>query len=240
MIRKLMTMSLLFVLSVVIAKSQTLDQILTKHYEARGGLKNIKAIQTSEFHGKMSIGEKEFPLVIYRKRTGEFRSEISMDGKSVIQVYDGKNGWQINPRRRSSDPQEITGKQLQDLTEQADIDGILVDWKEKGYKLKLIGKEKVDDKDAFHIEVTRKDTTTQHMYIDAKSYLLIQQMEMMRVRRSEINVITKFSDFRKVENIVIPFVQTVAGSMGQHIKFEKIFLNKPISDSLFMKPEVVE
>ena len=238
MSRRMIFVFVSLVLSFVLVHGQSLDEILKKHYEARGGLKNIRAIRTAEFKGKMSMMGKDFPMTIYRKRAGGFRSEFSMGDKSVLQVYDGKSGWQINPMMGSKEPAEITGNGLRDVQEQADIDGILIDWKEKGYKLSLVGKEKLNDKDAFNLKIIRKDSTEQEMFIDSKTYLKVRQSEKMILRGKEFNIVTTFSDFRKIDNVTVPFMQEVAGAMPQKIQFEKIIFNKTIPDSLFVKPSV--
>ena len=44
-----------------------------------------------------------------------------------IQAYDGETGWQIMPFAGSSEPEKVSGDELEQFMDQADIDGPLVD-----------------------------------------------------------------------------------------------------------------
>jgi len=226
----------LILLLVSVTSAQKLEDILKKHYEARGGLKNIKAVQTIQTTGKITMMGKEYPTTIYQKRSGGFRSDMAMGKVNIVQAFDGKIGWQIIPMAGSLDPIEMKEKEVQSIKEQADLDGFLIDWKNKNYKLELVGKEKIDEKSVYHIKVIRQDTTEHHIFLDAKTYLLIQETEKMKMMGKEMEVVTTLSDYRKVDKLKMPFAQEVGGEMSQKIQFDKIEFNKPIPDSLFAKP----
>ncbi len=223
-------------LLVSLTSAQKLEDILKKHYEARGGLKNIKTVQTIQTTGKITMMGKEYPTTIYQKRSGGFRSDMAMGKANIVQAYDGKIGWQIIPMAGTLDPIDMKEQELQSIKEQADLDGFLVDWKDKNYKLELVGKEKIDEKSVYHIKVIRQDTTEHHIYLDAKTYLPVQETEKMKMMGKEMEVVTSLSDYRRVDKLKMPFAQEVGGAMPQKIQFEKIVFNQPIPDSLFAKP----
>jgi len=236
MLQRITKCILLVSLFITIASAQKLDDILKKHYEARGGLKNIKAVQTIQTTGKIMMMGKEYPTTIYQKRSGGFRSDMTMGKVNIVQAYDGKAGWQIIPMAGTLDPIDIIGKELQSIKEQADLDGYLVDWKDKNYKLELVGKESLKEKPVYHFKIIRQDTTEHHIYLDEKTYLLVQETDKMKMMGKEMEIITSFGDYRKVDKLMMSFTQEVGGAMPQKIQFEKIVFNQPISDSLFTKP----
>ncbi|MBA4313571.1 MAG: hypothetical protein C0417_13180 [Chlorobiaceae bacterium] len=215
---------------------QKLENILKKHYEARGGLKNIKAVQTIQTTGKITMMGKDYPTTIYQKRSGGFRSDMVMGKANIVQAYDGKIGWQIIPMAGTLDPIDMKEQELQSIKEQADLDGFLVDWKDKNYRLELVGKEKIDEKPVYHIKVIRQDTTEHHIYLDAKTYLPVQETEKMKMMGKETEIVTSLGDYRKVDKLMMPFSQEVGGAMPQKIKFDKIIFNEEIPDSIFVKP----
>src|SRR6185369_8147003 len=47
----------------------------------------------------------------------------------------------IDPFQGNPDPEKVAGDDLKDLEEQSDLDGPLVDYKQKGHSVELIGKE---------------------------------------------------------------------------------------------------
>jgi hypothetical protein len=120
----------------LLAQAPSLDQVLAKHYEARGGLAKIKAVQSMRTTAKVAAGPMEIPLVIEAKRPASIRTDVTVQGKSIISAYDGKSGWTINPMQSAKKEAEpMTPEQLRDMEAQADLDGPLVDWKAKGHKV---------------------------------------------------------------------------------------------------------
>jgi hypothetical protein len=236
MFRKITVLFLITAICAIFTQAQTLDLILKKHYEARGGLKNIKAVQTIQTAGKITMMGKEYPTAIYQKRSGGFRSDMAMGKVNIVQAYDGKIGWQIIPMAGTLDPIDMKAEELQSIKEQADVDGFLVDWKEKNYKLELVGKENIGEKSVYHIKVTRLDTTEHHIFLDAKTYLPVQESEKMKMMGKETEIVTSLGDYRKVGKLMMPFSQEVGGGMPQKIQFEKIVFNEVIPDSIFIKP----
>ena len=51
----------------------------------------------------------------------------------------------------------------------ADFDGALINYKSKGTVIELVGKEKLGDKDVYHLKLTMKGGQVQHYFLDAES-----------------------------------------------------------------------
>lgn len=220
--------------------AQTLESVLAKSYEAQGGLDKLKSIQSTMLKGKMMMQGLELPVSIYQKRPTFMRSEILVQGLKIIQVYDGNHGWMINPMTGSTDPIDMPAEELKTLKEQADMDGFLIDWKAKGHVLELIGKEDVEGADAYHIKVTTKDSTVRHIYIDADSYLQIQQKGKYPSQGKEIEITNSMGSYKKVGDFVFPFSTEgkVEGKSFQQMLVDTIMVNVPVHDSLFARPKV--
>jgi outer membrane lipoprotein-sorting protein len=220
--------------------AQTLESVLAKTYEAQGGLDKLKSIQTTFMKAKMMMQGLELPITIYAKRPTFMRSEILIQGMKIIQVYDGAQGWMINPMMGSMDPIDMPSEEMKSIKEQADMDGFLVDWKTKGHVLELIGKEDVEGADAYHIKVTTKDTTVRHIYIDADSYLPIQQKGKYPSQGKEIEITTTMGNYKQVGDFVFPFSTEgkMEGKSFQQMLMDTIMVNVPLPDSLFARPKV--
>lgn len=228
------------IFAVQLGCAQTLQSILEKNYEAQGGLKNLKAIQTTMTQGKMMTQGLELPLTIYMKRPNLMRSEILVQGMKIISVFDGTQGWMINPMMGSMDPIDMPAEELKNVKEQADMDGFLIDWKEKGHKLELIGKEDVEGAEAYHIKVTTKDSTIRHIYIDADSYLEIQRKGKYPAQGKEIEISNSMGSYKKVGPYMFPFSSEgkADGKSYQQVLLDTILVNVPVHDSLFARPKV--
>jgi outer membrane lipoprotein-sorting protein len=220
------------------ACAQTLDDVLQKHYVARGGLENIKAIQTLYAEGKMSRMGMELAFLGYQKKPNKLRTEVTIQGQKIVQAFDGKSGWMIMPMMGSPDPQDSPEEMTKQLEEQADLDGFLVDWKEKGHKVELVGKEDVEGTDSYHIKVTTKNDKIRDIYLDGASYLEIKQKGKVTQQGQEIEVESLPGSYKQVNGVMMAFsVETkVRGQAIGQMVIDTVIVNKEIPDSLFVKP----
>lgn len=75
MIRKAILLTLLsFVVLCLQASAQTVDELIKKNIDARGGLEKLKAIKTMRVTGKIHAEGMNIPLVIQIKRPGLLRA----------------------------------------------------------------------------------------------------------------------------------------------------------------------
>jgi hypothetical protein len=123
--------------------AEDLQQVLDNHFEAIGGLEKIRSIESARVVGKMQMQGMEAPLSVVMKRPGKARVEFSIQGMTGVQATDGSTFWQVMPFLGKTEPEPMSAEEANDLREQADMDGPLVDWKEKGHTLELVGKEDV-------------------------------------------------------------------------------------------------
>lgn len=228
----------------VSAPAQTVDEIVAKNIAARGGLEKIKAVQSMRMSGKTTIGPGgEAPMTIELKRPHKARLDVTVQGMTLTQAYDGKNGWQINPFGGGHNAEPMSPEDLKDAEEQADLDGPLVDWKDKGHKVELVGKDKVEGTDAFKLKVTLKNGNVQYIYLDADSYLDIKTEEKRTIRGTEMETEQTIGDYKEVAGLMIPH-SLETGAKGhpekQKITIEKVETNIPIDDSRFEMPKSEE
>src|SRR6266571_5085033 len=123
----------------------SVDEIIAKNVQARGGMDKLKAVSSMRLHGKMVMGQgMEAPFMVMQKRPKMTRTEFTIQGMTGMQVYDGKNAWMVMPFMGKKDPEMMPAEQAQMLDEQADMDGPLVDYKAKGNKVELLGKAQAE------------------------------------------------------------------------------------------------
>ena len=221
--------------------AQTVDEVIAKHLEARGGEAKIKAVQSMKMTGKMTMGPGiEAPITLEMKRPASVRLDITFQGNIGTQAYDGKTGWGISPMSAKKDPEPMSAEDIKDMEEQGDMDGPLVDPKAKGHKVELMGKEKVEGSDAYKLKVTLKTGDIRYIYIDADSYLELKAEAKRTVRGSEVETESVSSDYKEVGGLILPHT-VQQGAKGQPqkqtITVDKIELNLPIDDARFKMPE---
>jgi hypothetical protein len=209
--------------------------------KARGGMEKLKAVNTMRMTGKMSMSGMEIPMVIEMKRPSSVRTEMTIQGMTGVSAYDGKAGWSLMPFQGKKDPEPMGEARLKDIADQADFDGPLVDYKEKGHKLELLGKEPVEGTDAYKLRITFKNGDTHTIYLDADSFLEIKTEFKRTINGTEMEAESEIGDYKEVQGLMVPF-STRGGLKGsaqkQAMVVEKVEINPPIDDARFKMPEV--
>ncbi len=221
------------------APAQTVDEVIAKANEARGGLEKMKAVQSIRMKGKMTMGPGlEAPITIEMKRPRNARMEFTLQGMTGVQAYDGQQAWGISPMG-SQKPEPLPPEMAKDLDNQSDIDGPLVDYKAKGHQVELIGKEKVEGSDAWKLKVTLKSGDVQYVFLDADSHLEIRNESKRTIRGSEVELETTIGDYKEAGGLLWPH-SIQSGAKGrpekQSFAFESIEVNPALDDARFKMP----
>ncbi len=220
--------------------AQTVDEIIARHIAAQGGLAKLKAIQSLRMTGNFESSGMQAGFTQVFKRPMKMRLDLSVQGMTMTQAYDGQRGWQIVPFTGKKDPEPMTGDELKNAQDQADIDGPLVDYKNKGNTVELIGKEKVADKDSYHIKVVLKNGSERDLYLDATTFLGLKTSAKTTMHGTEVELESILGDYRDVNGLKFPFSieqhQIGGEGPGQKITFTKIELDPPLQDSIFKMP----
>lgn len=236
-----MALLAVLLLGTVAAPAQTLEEIVAKNTEARGGLAKIKAIQSARMTGTMTMGQGlEASTVIEFKRPKMIRQEFTFQGMTGITAYDGKSGWQVMPFMGKKDPEPLSADDLKEMEDQADVEGDLIDWKEKGSKVELLGKDKVEGTDAWKLRVTLKNGTVKTLWLDTDSFLEIREESKRKVQGNEVEFVTTLGDYKEVGGLMVPFsFQTTpkTGSGSQTISIKTVEFNIPVDAAKFRMPE---
>jgi hypothetical protein len=86
------------------------------------------------------------------------------------------------PFQGKKDPEALPAEQAKIMDEQADFDGQLVDYKEKGSTIELVGKEPVEGTDAYKLKLTTKGGEVRYYFLDAEYFLEIRTEASRTIR----------------------------------------------------------
>ncbi|HYM78827.1 MAG TPA: outer membrane lipoprotein-sorting protein [Candidatus Dormibacteraeota bacterium] len=240
MIRKVWLPIIVLLAAVSCLSAQTVDEIIAKNVQARGGADKLKGVQSIKSTATMSMGPgMEAPGILIQKRPALARLEFTVQGLTAVQAYDGKNAWQIMPFMGKKDPELMSADEAKETEEMADLDGPLVDYKSKGHQVELLGKEKIEGTDAYKLKVTLKNGDVQTVYIDSDSFLEIKEVTKRTIRGSEQEVESSIGDYKQVNGILFPFAveSGIKGSdQKQKLTITKVELNVAADDAMFKMP----
>jgi hypothetical protein len=223
------------------ARAQTVDELVARNTQAKGGLEKIRAIRTLRLRGTMVQGSFMAQVGQEQKRPGMVRSTFTVQGMTAIQAYDGQTGWQISPFEGRKDPQLVGEDDLRDLVEDADIDGPLVDYKEKGNTVEYLGHDTVDGDDAYRLKCTLKNGDIVYYYLDPDSYLEIRTEKQQFIRGAVRERLTDLGSYKPIAGVMYPY-SIESGPKNNpdarsKITIDTIEANVPLDDGLFKMPK---
>jgi hypothetical protein len=224
-----------------ITLKETVDTLVAKNTEAKGGAQALAAVQSLRLSGKMVVnnGRLELGYIQIKKRPGAVREETSLQGMTRIDAYDGTEGWKITPFGGRKDPEKVSVDEAKALVEDAEVDGPLIDWKAKGSTVEYLGTEDVDGTLAHKLRVVRKNGDINYVYLDPDHFLEIRIITQRMENGARVENETDLGDYEKINGVFFPF-SIEGGSKGstdkQKVIFEKAEANTPVDDSIFKFP----
>jgi hypothetical protein len=219
----------------------TVDQLVSKNIEAKGGVDALHALQTLRLSGKMLVkqGQVQLAYLQTKKRPSDVRTEGTLQGMAQVAAYDGKEGWKISPFQGRKDPEKMSADDLKPLMEEAEIDGPLVDWKAKGSTVDYLGTEEVDGTLAHKLKVVRKNGDVSFVYLDPDHFLEIRILTQRMRHGAYEEVETDLGDYEKTAGVFIP-TSIDFGRKGDPDKgkiiIDKVEANMPVDDAIFHFP----
>lgn len=221
--------------------AENVDTLVAKNVAAKGGAQALNAMQSIQLKGKLLVnnGQMEFAYLQTRKRPENVRSELTLQGMTMVQAYDGKEGWRISPFQGRKDPEKMSADDTKSLIEEAEIDGPLVNWKEKGSTVEYLGTEDIDGTQAHKLKVTRKNGDVNYVYLDPDHFLEIRIVTQRTVQGAQMETETDLGEYEKIGGVLVPF-SVESGMKGssdkQKLIIEKADLNVPADDAAFHFP----
>jgi hypothetical protein len=228
-----------------LSETLTVDQIIQNNIAARGGAQAWHAIQSMKLTGKMDAGGKndaQLPFVLKLERPRKLRLEIDFAKSTALQIYDGANGWKVRPFLGRLQVEPYTAEEREIAAEQSDLDGFLIDHAAKGIKAELVGKEMVEDREAYKLKLTLKDGQTRSIWLDAQTFLELKIEGSPRKLDGKMhNVETYYRDYRTIDGVTIPFtLETIVEKVQgvRKISFESVAFNPAFDSAAFSRPDV--
>ena len=222
------------------ASAQSVDDIIAHYLKTVGGMEKIQSVKTLRRTGKF-IGGGGFEAAILQenKRGNLVREEFALQGMIGINAYDGKTGWKIEPWNGKKDAEALGEEEMKSILEDADFDGPLVNYRQKGNKVEFAGLDTFEGTDTFKLKVTMPNGDTYVIYLDTDYYVPIKIDTRRIVRGAEREYETVLGDYKEVAGWYLPYSVEIGVKGSQDRSktvFEKIEANVAIDDGRFSMP----
>lgn len=209
-------------------EAQTLETILSKHFEARGGLEYIRSLQSVIMRGRSVSGSYELPIRFFCIHQQALRVELDWEGKTYFQTGTRTEGWSLSPNQEDSTPVRMTPEGISEGIQHFDLQGPFIEAEKKGNKITFTGIREKGGKTCFEIKVQKASGTVIVYYLD-ESYQIFQTVE--KGKHSIEPVITTYENYQRQTNgLVFPLTWSV-GDSKTHI--DSVEINPDIELSFF-------
>src|SRR4051794_8133517 len=122
------------------ANAQTADDIINNYIKTIGGMQKIEAIKTIRRTGRFQGGGGfQATVMNENKRPNLVREDFTYQGMTGTTAWNGKSGWKIEPWEGKKDAEPLGEEDLKSIVEDADFDGPLLNYQQKGNRVEYLG-----------------------------------------------------------------------------------------------------
>jgi hypothetical protein len=200
--------ALLLGYAAVPAAAQDAQSLLAKNLDARGGAAALAAIKNVTFEGRTVYpGDFELHYRETRERlpgANADRVDFSLQGLDIVQAYDGREGWKVNPLQGRKDAEKISADEVRAFQDNALIEGPLLASRSDGSKVAYLGREDFDGTLAYKLKVTQRDGDEFVYWLDPDTFLEIKVDETRKIRGAEQTTETELGDYEKIAGVFFP------------------------------------
>jgi outer membrane lipoprotein-sorting protein len=223
-------------LFVIAAQAQSPAEIARRYAQATGGVAAWKNLKTIAYSGTLKIDTQTYNVKFYQKTPNLYRLEALVENQVMIDAYDGKTAWDINPfglygekshRKTAAETAEAQQQNLQDN---------LINYEKKGSQLFLLDTINYNGTPVFYLKLIQKNQVESLYFIDRNTYL--PQMTKVYIQAglaAGAGIEMHYTDYRQVAGVVLPFaIKMVANDQVlQQINYTKADVNIDLNDGLF-------
>jgi len=217
--------------------SQSLDEVLKNYFDAVGQEKTLSTTNGKSV-GKMIQMGLEIPFVQYMAKPSNFKVEATFQGMTIIQVYNGTEGWSVNPFSGVTDAQPMGEDELKAMKYQADYEGMLWNWKEKDLTVTLEGTEEVEGTNCHKVKIVTPEKDEMTYFIDAENFVLLKNHNKMLVQGNVMESDTYYSNYQQKDGVAFPGkIETrMNGQVTATIVIESMEFDVELPENFFAKP----
>ena len=225
-------------------QSLNADQLVAKNLDARGGGAALAAIRSLQLEGRLLTPgdfELKFKEVRVRQPQGDaLRDDLTVQGLTIVQAYDGANGWKVNPFQGRRDAEKMSADEARAMGDQAMVSGALLSAATNKSRVTSEGFEDFDGTRAYKLKIVQPDGDEYIYLLDPDTFLEIKVTEMRRYRGIMSVSNNELGDYEKVAGVYYPMaIDSWNGdnsNQRSRLVIEKVTANVDAPASLFALP----
>jgi hypothetical protein len=223
--------------SSTLTPAPSVDLVMARYEMATGGVEAIDKLSTLLLVGGETVyGAGRSPesatIEIYNKAPDKFLYRADLPVGPERGGFDGKSGWLIH----GHEVQRLEAEALLQTSRDWDLLRYLK-LKQAFSGFRVLGREKIRDKDVILVGAAARDGSRVRLYFDAAGGLLVRSAAQIKTPFGVLPYIIDLEDFRSVAGLMLPFRIRRSQPPSVVVRdFRQIKVNEPIDDSKFAAP----
>ncbi len=243
--KSLVVLTATVVLAACHPTARTLDEVIERNTRAMGGQKAVEAVQSVAVD--LHIVDPGFAVDgTYRAaRPGRMRIDVNVEGKHVFtEAFDGDHGWKWKGEGTTTieESPEATAALRHGIELPGHLYG-LHELRQRGHRIDLVGREKIEGVDYYALRVTLNDGYTTTLYLDPKSWLIARRRDVrplhVDIDPAPTTIEQRMFDFRPVAGVWFSFANTEIDLRTKKLlettTVRAITINLKIDEKIFRK-----
>ncbi|MBP7821287.1 MAG: hypothetical protein KA010_00095 [Saprospiraceae bacterium] len=220
--------------------AQSADEILAKYYKVCGSPEIWKTYKTMKMEGTASTQGISLNGTVLTMRPNKQKVEFDFQGMKIIEAYDGKNAWSINPFMGATTAQLSDSLKANEMAKQT-FEDELIGYKDKGHKVSYEGEDEVEGAKVYKIKLTKKSGEDVFYFIDKENNVPILIKSFVNTGADKGGIIENYlSDYQEIDKGVMMAHATKIVSNGATVlemTITKVEMNpSDVSDATFQMP----
>jgi outer membrane lipoprotein-sorting protein len=217
-----------------------LEQVLAKHFAARGGADDVQTVVAAGQLGFMGLN---IPLTISLAKPNRSKLEADMAGSKMILAFDGEQAWTVSPLQAITVPEALPAEAA-DLIELFGgfLWGILEDAADNGWTLTLAGVEKVGRDETYKIEMKDANGRARTAYLGGEDFLERRFSLNAEFMGSQQDIDALLTGYEKREGLMVPgeIALNSGGAPVASVKLSEVTVNVELPAETFSMPPAPE
>lgn len=243
---------LLFVIAIaasVSVQAQTADEIIDTYLENIGGKEAWSKVKSMKATGIGKQGGVDYPFTATFTKEGKALISIDLQGRQfIVEAFDGETSWQMNFQTQKPEAADAESSENYKRTSKDNLPDAFLNYKEKGYKVELLGKEEFDGTECFKIKLTKKpmlvdgkeEENVETYFFDTENFVPIAMENIVMSGQAKgAKSQSIYSDYQEKDGLYMPYTNTTKfnGQTVFEMVMKNVSFNVEIDESIFKMPE---
>jgi len=190
-----------------VAEELTVEQVVSRHIEARGGAERWSEVETLRMRGSYSAFSFRDEFTLIRSRGDLYRLDFTLLDSPATRARDGAGVWGLHKLLQPQAIHITEGPYPPQMERESLFLSPLFDYTARGISIELSGRGDIDGIETINLAVKLSDGWEETWMLDAETYLEVavdSQVWDFTQAGEPVLQRTYFEDFREVDGLVFP------------------------------------